>query len=180
MNLYLIGYRGTGKSTVARLLAEKTGRPCFDADALLEESAGMSIRQIFAQEGEPGFRDRETAILQSLALKQDAIVATGGGVILREENRRLLKTGWVIWLAAPPECLWQRMRMDQTTAERRPNLARGGLAEVEELLRVRLPLYQDCANWVVDTETRTSGEVADLVIAWLADKKDAGENSTSA
>lgn len=180
MNLYLIGYRGTGKSTVARLIAEKLGRPCFDADAVIEEQAGRSIRQIFAQEGEAGFRDRESAVLQSLASQRNAVVATGGGVILREPNRRLLRTGRVIWLTAPPACLWQRLQTDQTTAERRPNLSRGGLSEIEELLRVRQPLYQECAACVVETENRTPAAVADLVVAWLADKKDAGEPPSSA
>lgn len=160
--IFLIGYRGAGKTTVARLVAERLGWTWIDADALLEERAGRTIRQIFATDGEKAFRDLESALLDELGRLQDHVIATGGGVPLREENRARLKTGTVVWLKAPAEVLWQRLQGDATTAERRPNLAQGGLAEIEELLRVRTPLYEACQNLTVDA-TQTPAEIAEAI-----------------
>ena len=163
MNVFLIGYRCTGKTTVAKILADKIGWSWCDADPILEERAGKTIRQIFAEEGEAGFRDRETQTLRELAKRERCIIATGGGVILRPENREILRTGEVIWLDAEPAVLWKRMQEDATTAERRPNLSQGGLAEVEELLRVRTPLYRECAHTLVPTDSLTPDQVAEIV-----------------
>jgi shikimate kinase len=165
--LFLIGARGSGKTTVARLLAERLGRRFCDADALLEERAGATIRQIFADEGEAGFRDRESAVLNELAAGQDFVVATGGGVVLRPENRELLRQGAVVWLRARPEVLWHRLAGDSGTAEHRPNLAGGGLVEVEEVVHAREPLYTACADTVVDTDGRSPEECAEAIRTWL-------------
>lgn len=171
MNLYLIGYRCTGKTTVARLLAELLQWPWCDADVLLEECAGKNISQIFTAEGEEGFRRRETEILRELSQKVDWVVATGGGVVLGEENRKLLGQGRVVWLSASPEVIWQRLQKDQTTTDRRPNLSRGGLEEVRELLGARTPLYEACAEAQIDTEKRAPKEVASLVLDFVQSKK---------
>jgi shikimate kinase len=167
MLVFLIGYRGTGKSIVARLLAEKLGYGYSDADAELARRHGQSIREIFAAEGEGGFRDKEAAVLADLASIENHVVATGGGVILRLENRAQLRTGKVIWLTAPADVLWRRLQQDSATPGQRPNLAQGGLVEIEDLLRVREPLYAACADWVVDTATMTPQEVADAIYQWL-------------
>lgn len=169
--LYLIGYRGTGKTTVARLLAARLGWPWHDADAALEERFGRTIREIFADEGEPYFRDKETIILQELAASPHAVIATGGGVVLRPDNRDVLKRGTVVWLTAPASVLWQRLQADATTAERRPNLAQGGLAEIETLLAARVPLYEACADWQIDTTERSPEEVAQKIFDWLMHQK---------
>jgi shikimate kinase len=152
MRIFLIGYRGTGKSTVARLLAAKLGLEAIDADHELERRAGKTIRRIFAEDGELAFRDLESALLAEFGERDDVVIATGGGVVLRPENRAILRTGRVVWLTAPAEVLWRRMCSDESTRERRPDLAQGGLAEVEAMLRVREPLYRECAEMIVDAE----------------------------
>jgi shikimate kinase len=159
--IFLIGYRGSGKSTVARLLAEKLSWDWLDADEALQQRHGRSIRALFAEGGEAAFRDKETALLGELCRLRQHVIATGGGVILREENRRQLRaSGKVIWLTADAPTLWQRLQRDARTTEQRPALTVGGLAEIEELLRQRAPWYAACADWQVDTAGRSPDEVA--------------------
>src|SRR4051794_20040028 len=105
--IVLVGYRGTGKTTVGRLLAASLGWEFADADDLIESAAGKSIAEIFAAEGDPGFRDREAAALRELCRRDRLVVATGGGAILRPANRELLRgAGFVAWLTAEPETVW--------------------------------------------------------------------------
>ena len=160
-NLFLVGYRGTGKSTVARLLAHDLGWRWVDADDLIERHAGMTIRQVFEVEGEPGFRRRESAVLEELCGLSRHVVATGGGVVLSADNRRRLKeAGRVVWLTADPHEIRDRLERDRRTAERRPVLTVGGLAEIKELLRAREPHYRAVAHLSVNTSGRTPEEVA--------------------
>ena len=162
--LFLIGGRGTGKTTVARLLAHQLGWEWVDADEALELRHGQSIRAIFAAEGEAGFRDKEAAVLEELCRSARLVVATGGGVVLREANRKRLRvTGRVVWLTADAQTIWGRLQRDPVTAERRPALTVGGLAEIKELLRAREPLYRGAADFTVSTSGRTPEEVADAV-----------------
>jgi len=169
MNVYLIGYRGTGKTTVARLLAARIGGAAVDADERLEARAGRSIREIFETGGEREFRELEADVLRELSEHDRQIVALGGGVVLREDNRRALKNGRTVWLQASAATLWERVASDPSTDTRRPNLTtQGGPAEIEQLLAAREPLYAQCADWVVDTERRTPAEVAERIEAWLA------------
>jgi shikimate kinase len=167
--LFLIGYRGAGKTEVARLLAPMLGWNWLDADAVLEERQGRSICEIFAEEGETGFRAKGAALLQELCGLQDHVIATGGGVILREENRAGLKRGAVVWLCAPAAVLWQRIQADATTAQRRPDLGQGGMAEIAEMLRLREPLYQACQDLMVDASKKTPQHIADTIAAWIAE-----------
>src|ERR1051326_5701426 len=119
--IYLIGLRGTGKTTVGRLLAKLLNRPFHDADELLEQRAGRLIRDIFAAEGEAGFRDREEAILTELSAAGSSVIATGGGVVLRESNRETMRrTGVAVWLTADVDTLVQRLQSDPATMQRRP------------------------------------------------------------
>ena len=167
MIITLIGYRGCGKTTVAGPLAQRLGWRHIDADVVIEEAAGCTIREIFASEGEPGFRTRERATIVEL-LKQDRLVlAAGGGAILNADTRRDLRTaGPVIWLRASAATLAQRIAGDATTAARRPNLAGGGMTEVETLLAVREPLYREAATLTVETE----GLSIESIVAKIVDQ----------
>ncbi len=168
-NIFLIGYRGSGKTTVARILAKQLECNWTDADTALEQRLGRSIRRIFADEGEGGFREKEAALLEELCRLEGHVVATGGGVILRENNRqRLRAAGRIVWLTADAPTLWQRLQADPTTSQSRPALTIGGLAEIEELLRVREPLYRCCADLVVDTTGRSPEEVANVILSQVA------------
>lgn len=159
-NIFLIGYRGTGKSTVARLLAGQLGWAWVDADALLEARLGRTIRDLFEKEGEASFREKEAALLEELCRGRRQVIATGGGIILRPGNRaRLKESGRVVWLTADVETIWQRLREDVNTPNRRPTLTVGGRAEIEELLQGRAAWYQVCADLTVDTVGRAPNEI---------------------
>lgn len=167
--LALIGYRGTGKSTVARHLALALGWDWIDADVELELRAGKPISAIFADDGELAFRDLESQVLADLVRRERVVLAAGGGVVLREANRKLLKEFTrVVWLQASAETIVARIATDATTTGRRPNLTvRGGADEVIQLLRERLPLYEQCADLTIDTEQRTPGEIAADIVQRL-------------
>ncbi|HEY1381697.1 MAG TPA: shikimate kinase, partial [Gemmataceae bacterium] len=140
--LYLIGPRGSGKSTVGRLLAARLGWAFADADEELEARAGRSIAAVFAAEGEAGFRDREAELLRDLARLDRHVIACGGGAVLRPESRQLLRaTGQCVWLTGDAATLCRRLDCDPATAARRPALtALPGPAEVERVVREREPL----------------------------------------
>lgn len=168
MSISLIGYRGSGKTSVARPLAARLGWNWADADEVLERQAGMTIREIFAAEGEPGFRRREREIIEELLARPDLVLAAGGGAILNADTRRDLRAaGPVVWLRAPAKTLEGRIAGDATTAARRPNLAGGGLSEIEELLSRRAPLYQECASLTIDTDGLTVDQIVDQILTFL-------------
>ena len=171
--LTLIGYRGCGKSTIAALLAERRGCSWLDADTVLETAVGSSIAELIDSEGEAAFRDAEATILESELAMFAGVVATGGGVVLRPANRRLLRAAFrpVVWLAAPASVVRQRLADDPTTATRRPALSGGDpLDEVAAAVVDREPLYRECADHVVDTSSSVPEAVADAVAAWLGEE----------
>ncbi len=165
--LALIGYRGTGKTTVAQCLARRLSYDWVDADVELELRAGKSIAAIFSDSGEQAFRDLEAEIVAELCQRTNTVLALGGGAILRESNRAsIARCSPVVWLHASAEVIAARILGDPTTAQRRPNLTnRGGQHEIEQLLLEREPIYRACATLEVDTEDKDPAEIADEIVA---------------
>jgi len=166
MNLVLIGYRATGKTTLARLLAERLGWDWVDADVEIERRAGKPIARIFAEDGEPAFRDLESQVVADLCRSRGLVLAAGGGAPMREENRRRMRaSGQVVWLVARPETILARMNADQTTAARRPSLtARDPLEEIVHLLEKRKPIYAATAHACVDTEGKSPEQLVEEIL----------------
>ena len=167
--LFLVGYRATGKTTVGRLVAARLGCDFADADTHLAATANRSIRDIFRDEGEAGFRDRESATLERLATDepwQHAVISTGGGVVIRPANRVHLRGGFVARLTASAATIHARLVADAETLGQRPNLTPGGgLREVEALLAEREAWYREVADVTVDTEGRSPEAVADDIVS---------------
>ncbi len=168
-NVLLIGYRGTGKTTVGWILAEQLGWAFVDADDEVEQRAGKSIAEIFAAEGEQAFRDLEQQVVAELAQRDRHVISLGGGAILREENRNAIRGGGkVVWLTAPAVEIHQRLHADDTTTARRPDLTKqGGLAEIEQLLAVRHEHYEACADITMETQSKPPEEIAAAILSSL-------------
>lgn len=147
--LILVGMMGAGKTTVGRLLARRLKRRFLDTDEEIERRCGVRIPVIFDIEGEAGFRARETQMVAELCALDNVVIATGGGAVLAEENRRMIAAcGVVVYLHARPPHLWQRVRHDRN----RPLLATADpLKKLESLYAERDPLYREVADLVIDT-----------------------------
>jgi shikimate kinase len=153
-NLVLIGMMGAGKTTVGRLLARRLKRPFHDSDQEIERRCGVGIPVIFDIEGEAGFRAREAQVIAELAALEDIVLATGGGAVLAEENRRRLAAcGTVVYLHARPADLLERVRHDRN----RPLLATPDpLQRLEQLYAQRDPLYREIADLVLETGVQSA------------------------
>jgi shikimate kinase len=169
MVLTLIGYRATGKTTLAKRLAQRLGHDWIDADVEIERRAGKSIARIFADDGEPAFRELEAQVIAELCQRPRLVLAAGGGSPLRPESRQAMRRGGhVVWLTAQPETILARMTADATTAGRRPNLTeKSPLDEIVELLALREPIYRESAHLVVDTENKRPGQLVDEILSRL-------------
>lgn len=169
-NIVLIGYRGTGKSTVASLLSERTGFPVFAMDKMIVERAGMEIPQIVEQEGWEGFRGRETALARVLGEKDGAIIDCGGGVVTRPENVAALRcNGVLVWLTADVDTIIERIRSSMD----RPSLT-GSASFVDEVPRVleeRRPLYTAAADLSVRTDGKDPAAIAEEILNALDDQE---------
>ncbi len=165
MVITLIGYRGSGKTSVARLLASRWGWMCIDVDEEIERHAGKSIRRIFDESGEPEFRRIERSVISKLLIQSRLILSAGGGAILNAETREeMCAAGPVVWLQASIETLESRILGDAATATRRPDLTKtGGRAEIETLLALREPLYRQTASLTIATDGLTSEQVAEKI-----------------
>ncbi len=161
-NIYLVGLMGAGKTTIGRQLAKSLGLPFYDSDKAIEESTGVDIPTIFEFEGEQGFRDREQKMLQQLTELKGIVLATGGGAILRQENRDLLKeNGIIIYLQCSIDRIMERTRRDT----QRPLLKTANPKErIEQLYKEREPLYLNCADLVVDTGIMQSKAAVNYIL----------------
>ena len=164
-NIFLVGMMGAGKTTLGRALAQRLQLEFVDTDRVLVERTGVPVATIFEFEGEEGFRRRECAVITELAARDGLVVATGGGAVLSEDNRRVMRDhGTVVYLRARLESLWERTRHDSS----RPLLATPDpRAKLAELLDHRDPLYRDAAHIVVDTGAQSAASVVGKVIAAL-------------
>jgi shikimate kinase len=166
--IYLIGFSGTGKSTIARAVAAQRNWPAFDLDDLIAERAGRTIPAIFEQEGEAGFRLREAEALQEVSASGRFVVATGGGAPVRLENRRLMASGgWVITLEARPETVHARIQQQLQHAD--PGAVRPLLDAVHPLERIRAlkqarQTVYSLADWTIHTDRLSTAQVAAEVI----------------
>ena len=168
--VFLVGYRGSGKTTVGRLLAERLGWAFIDSDDEVEEAAGKPIAAVFAEDGEPAFRDLEERVVASLCARERTVVSLGGGAVLREATRRrIAAAGPVVWLTAPAETLAARIAGDASSEARRPSLTGAAPAdEVRAVLAQREPIYRECATVCIDAAGRAPEAIAAEVAARLS------------
>jgi shikimate kinase len=168
-NIFLVGMMGSGKTTLGRALAQRLQLEFVDTDKVLVERTGVPIATIFEIEGEQGFRRRETGVLAELAEHPGQVIATGGGAVLAEENRRVMRAhGTVVYLRARLESLWERTRHDST----RPLLATADpRATLAELLEQRDPLYREAAHVTVDTGFQSAATLVTRVVKALDEKR---------
>jgi shikimate kinase len=166
MNVVLIGYRGTGKSTVGKMVAARLGRTMISTDAEIVKRAGRSIPEIVAQQGWDYFRDLESQVCRDLAEGDGLVIDTGGGAILRSENvQRLKQYGILFWLTASVETITKRIGRDT----QRPSLTgtKSFADEVQDVLRERTPKYEAAADHVIATDGRSLVQIADEILARL-------------
>src|SRR5438552_4248605 len=154
MNVVLIGYRGSGKTTVGQKLADRLWLSFVDTDEMITRAAGKMIREIFEQDGEGKFRELEIAAIREACGRKDHVIALGGGAVLRQENRDLLKQAGhkIVYLRCDPQVLLQRIASDPETGSMRPDLTHlgGGIEEIRHLLAQREPLYREIMNFELD------------------------------
>jgi len=171
-HLVLIGYRGSGKSSVGKELSRMLGLEWLDTDRAIQDKSNLSIRDIFADQGEATFRDMETDILRDLTAKSaqlpSSVISSGGGMVMREENRRLIKKlGPVIWLKISPKTALERITADKATNGQRPALTDNPLAvEIREMIAERAPFYAATADMTVgnDDPAVSPEDLASLIL----------------
>lgn len=164
-NIYLVGPMGAGKSTIGRVLAAELHLGFRDSDKVIEDRTGADIPWIFDMEGEEGFRDRESAVLEDLSKGHDVVIATGGGIILRPQNREVMKvSGYVCYLTASIEQLVERTARDK----KRPLLqVENPRQKIIDLVALRDPLYRETADFVINTDRRSPKLVAQEISALI-------------
>lgn len=162
-HVVLVGLMGSGKTTVARIVADRLNRKVIDSDAVIEAATGRTVREIFAEDGEAAFRTLETAaLLDALASPVPAVIAAAGGVVLREENREALKrsNAKVVWLCASPALLAERV----TSGGHRPLLDDDPAGTLQRMHDDRETLYREVADAIVLVDHRSIGEVVEAVL----------------
>jgi len=166
MNIVLIGYRCSGKTAVGRVLADELGMGFADTDLLIEEDAGESIEAILSTKSWDHFRNLEKDLIEKASKRDNQVIATGGGVVVNQENvKNLKRDGWVVWLDAKPKVLKERMDKEQQSGNIRPSLmGTDPLAEIEEVMNSRRPVYQEAGDMEVDTTSLSVPEAAALIM----------------
>ncbi len=167
MNIYLIGYRCTGKTSVGRLLSERTCRPLVDTDQRIMVHADMSVSDIVAQNGWSYFRELEKQVLSETAAASRLVVATGGGIVLDPDNRVILEdpAHFTVWLQASPETIEKRMKADAQNKTLRPALTESLLArEIADTLAARNPYYESARDMAIDTDRQSMDEICELIL----------------
>lgn len=156
-NIYLIGFMGAGKSTVAKELAAKTGARRIEMDHMIVEQQGMAISEIFEKYGEEHFRDLETELLRSFLKEENLVVSCGGGSVLRDENSRLMKeSGRIVLLTAAPETIYERVRHSKERPILNGNM---NVAFIRELMEKRRERYETVADQTIATDGKTAAEI---------------------
>lgn len=166
--LILIGYRGSGKTTVGRCVAAMLKRDFVDLDERIEQALGCTVHDIFALHGEPAFRQHEATALAGELGKPNRVLSVGGGAVVSAENRRRMKAAGVcVWLTAPPAELLRRLQADPRSPSLRPALTAAAepLAEIEQVLSARAPHYGELADMVIDTRESSVEQVAAKIAA---------------
>ena len=166
MNIFLIGHRCSGKTSVGHALAKMLGLAFVDADGRLAENAGQTIAGMVADRGWDYFRKREKETIQSICALDGQVVATGGGVVLDPDNVAAMKRcGCLIWLQAAPETIRKRMRADNRTPDQRPVLTCGDATdEIESTLKDRMPLYRAAMDFAIDTDRRSVEDICEMIV----------------
>lgn len=166
MNIVLIGYRCSGKTTTGELLSKRLGLPFVDTDFLMEVETGRCLSGIISAYGWERFRDLEARIITRVTDKDGIVIATGGGAVLREDNlARLESNGWIVWLSAGVETLTRRMRLDMRKGRQRPPLqSMDAVEEARDILLERLPFYTSAADLRVDTDGLEAARVVDRIL----------------
>ena len=171
VRLILVGYRASGKTTVAHALSNHFDCPALDADEVFEQKYSCSVGDFIQAQGEASFRDAETGVLHEILKISEGVVSTGGGIVLREENRRMIEDSRlpVVWLAAPADEIRRRLVADPATASRRPALeGKDVYAEVDQALIDREPYYTEVSHFRIDTNGVSVRVIVEKIIDWLA------------
>lgn len=181
MNVVLIGYRTTGKSTVGRILSEKLGIVFSDTDSLVEKKMAIPIKEIVSLHGWDFFRLQEKEAVKILAQKKSGVIATGGGVVLDQQNVDLLKkTGVIIWLNASVQDIVDRLNKDARNKAMRPQFTEGNIVdETVDMMKERFPLYEKAADYTVHTEGKKAKQVAEEIYQYLLESGNLSEINKS-
>lgn len=173
MNIILIGYRASGKTSAGRELARLLERPFFDSDRMVFAKTGRTVREIVEAGGWQAFREVEKTVIAELSCLDDAVIALGGGAVMDPDNAAMLaERGRFVWLKADARLLALRMSGDRNGAAERPALTgAGAIAEIEEVLAARAPVYRDVAHIVVDTAGKEPSLIAREIAQRLADDR---------
>lgn len=169
MNITLIGFRGTGKSTIGKLLANHLKMDFIDTDEYIVNVTGNTITDIFLKKGEEEFRSLEAEAVAIVSKVDNQIIAAGGGVILNNKNvKNLKRNGTLVLLKATPEIIHKRLSLDRKSADQRPSLTgKEALDEIKHLIKKRAPLYDNAADHTVDTSHKSREEIIDEIIMFI-------------